>query len=887
MAAVAACGSQEAPAVAETSSAPAAPVPAVMFAGCSEVGPRLCVRDGAAPLVVWLDIQRHAELRVAVDGEVVHPESSPVDGGLRLVIEADAEASRLEIDGLQPTWTSAWVLELRPHQQPPEVAAAMKRLRGGEPDAAVEWLEAELPSLSPDDRLDALGWLAAAAWVTTGRISPEREHAVVELARELGQTHREAQSLATLIVAWLLPRGELLEAQARLERLDALAEHDDQAKVWAADRRARLADVAGDSAAALRGFEATTRHAARLGAVKTELEAWKALSALHMRVSRWPEVDVALARIERLADDPSIDCRNRMAALTAIGWRRLRQRAAGLDAPWPDPEFEAALALAEPGGRCPNPDAEDNLRINLALSNLHDGDPAGALLWLEPLDDVREDLEPWVREIRARGGMQLGRLEHVPSPLVVIDDPNPDDQWNALVRQAEFLSTIGAHAAVLEAWSRAEALVEGGAAELDVSAGREHFVAGRRASAEGLVDALVKAGRTEEAMCRGRLARNRALRMLDLAAALDRSDAKARTAWMAQRARFVALRRQLREAAVEDRKFSRAQRERRRARRLEARADANAALDAAARALRRERVESCEALAPVAQGAVRLLVFPVRGSWLVFADDGERVEVVRLDALPHDPSEPSLEQLAGLVGSAQRLQVLLTGAAWSESIAAWRFGSGVLLDRGPVEYALDLVPRPPTPLGARAVVVADPSQDLALARDEAQGATSRLTAAGWEVEHLVGEAASLQALTDALAETDVLHYAGHGESRGDAGWQAALLLADDARLEVKDILALRSVPSRAVLTGCETGSPDAATLEGGMSLGRAFVLAGSDAVLVADGKVADDLARDVGEQVYADVAPGTWDMAASLRHAQLEQREAGVDGWAQFRVVVP
>lgn len=896
--AVAACG-REASGPADASASESAavvpeavPVPEIMFAGCSEVGPKSCVRERATPksiepVVVWLDVQRHAHVRVTIDGEETSPHSESVDGGVSLVVAADADATKIEIKGVDPAWVSTWELELQPHHEPAFRARAMKRFVDGEPEQAIADVEAQLATLTGNDRLEALIWLAAATWAVTGKVAAERLHNVAALARKLDRTHQEARALAALIHADLLPRGELLEAQDLVERLEALGQRDDEARVWAAERRARLEELAGNRAAALRGYERTTRLAARLRVAATERQAWEALSALHMRLSRWPEVEEALEQIERLAEGPNIDCRSRLAALTAIGWRRLSQRIAGQDALWPDPEFEAALALAEPGGQCPSPDDEDNLRVNLALSHLHDGDAAGALDWLEPLGEVSENLKPWVREVRARAGMQLGRLEHVPSPLVVIDDPDPDDRWNALVRHAEFLATIGAHAAELEAWEQAEVLVNTSAAGLDISVGRERFVAGRRASAEGLVGALVEAGRVDEALCRARLARSRALRMLDLAAALDRTDTRARRAWMVERGRFVALRDSLRQEAAEDRKFSGAQRERRRARRIEAEADANLALDRAARALQRQRVESCDALAQGEDGLVRILVFPNGLEWLLFVADSEGVDVVRLTALPGESGRPFPGQVEERIARASRIQVLLTGDAWREPVATWRLGSGVLLDQAPLEYALDLAPRSLPPLESRAVVVADPSQDLVLARDEAREVVDRLQDKGWHVEHLSGRAASLDAFTEAVAGADILHYAGHGESRGDAGWQAALLLAEDARLEVTDILALRSVPSQVVLTGCETGNPDAATLEGGMSLGRAFVLAGAHAALVADGKVADWVARAVGERVYAGIATTTWDLADSLRVVQLELRDAKEAGWAHFRVVVP
>ena len=279
---------------------------------------------------------------------------------------------------------------------------------------------------------------------------------------------------------------------------------------------------------------------------------------------------------------------------------------------------------------------------------------------------------------------------------------------------------------------------------------------------------------------------------------------------------------------------------------------------------------------------------PVGERWLVFATDAEGTDVVEVDALPEAAADDRLAALVERTDSAARVQVLPTGSAWNAPMAQWHWGDGRLLDVAPLEYTLDLAPRPSGGRKRRAVVIADPSRDLAMAQEEADVAAKALADAGWVVEDLRGADASQERLTTALAGADLLHYAGHGQSRGDAGWNAALLLASDERLDVKDILALESVPAIVLLSGCETGAAFPGTLEGGMSLGRAFVLAGAEAALVADDKVPDALAREVGGSVYAGLGEAGWSLAAALRDVQLQVRGRGhAPEWSSYRVVVP
>ncbi|MCA9711923.1 MAG: CHAT domain-containing protein, partial [Myxococcales bacterium] len=173
---------------------------------------------------------------------------------------------------------------------------------------------------------------------------------------------------------------------------------------------------------------------------------------------------------------------------------------------------------------------------------------------------------------------------------------------------------------------------------------------------------------------------------------------------------------------------------------------------------------------------------------------------------------------------------------------------------------------------------------------EAATVLQRLVALGWTVDHQHGREATRARVTASLAQAELLHYAGHGVHRGPSGWDGALLLGDGDTLGVTDILALPRVPAQVVLSGCETASITQSARAGGMNLGRAFVLAGAQWVIGAQGVVDDALARSIGEALYAELRPGdsVVEGAAALRRALLEARARDPSGdWARFRVVVP
>jgi hypothetical protein len=453
----------------------------------------------------------------------------------------------------------------------------------------------------------------------------------------------------------------------------------------------------------------------------------------------------------------------------------------------------------------------------------------------------------------------------------------------AIVRHARTLDARGLDDAAIDGYLEAEAVLEQTFASVGVDVGRELFLAGRRASAEGLVELLLRQGETEAGFCRARLARGRALRTIDRTARIAGLS-------LEQRARrdellfgFLALQDTLAAERREDWRFSAPQRENRERRRAERAAEGKQMLDEALRLIGGEGASTCEQLPELPDGEVMLLQFPrPDGGWWLFVADARGVDA---SAWAEGEALPFAERIA----AARRIRVLPTGAGWALPFHALPFRSGVLLDVAPVVYSLDLPAREPRSHAVgKAVVVANPSEDLPEAEREAAEVVRRLRAADWTVDDHAQTEANRAQLLDALADATLLHYAGHGTHAGVDGWDAALLLHDGDRLAVSDILALPRVPDAVVLSGCDTATVDLGTVAGGMNLGHAFVLAGANWVVAADAEVEDKLARAIGEALYADGVPKDgFDGPEALRRAQLSARSEHPGRWQAFRVVVP
>lgn len=709
------------------------------------------------------------------------------------------------------------------------------------------------------------------------------------LALEQGRVRDFAESAGAALYGSIIDRGDLVASRRWVERLDeAAVQAEPEARVWSQYYRGILDSRTGDLGAAVQAFADVRRDAARLGMTTYWVSATQMHASLLAQIGRGSEALESARETLLRARELKLPCDLQQQTLGNMGWTHLLLAQGGLDHDPPRPLMREQLALVEPGGRCPDPAERAWARINLAVVALSEDEPEEAWAWVEhgQLSPVPAWLRPWLDEVRARVGLETGRFEllppigwHEPPPLEV------DLGWNRLVREAQMLERLGLVEPARHAYLEAEQLLDSGRATLGVDEGGDLFLGGRRASAQGLVDLLVRQGRHAEALCRARLAYGRELREVDQAARIAGLTPAQKRRRQVLLDEYITLRTQLDQERQADWEFALPEREHRQQRRRERAHRADARLDEAMRLVGPSRIEDCDDLVRPAPGELLLLPFEDHaGTWLLLAD----AEGVAVERTPRDAVGPGLHRRAAWIERAQRIRVLPNPGASLHDVP---FGDGVLLDAATVAYSLDLPARPSSvPASAEAVVTADPSDDLPQARAEAHAVVDVLRARGWVVEHYRGESVDRARMIEALVGAALFHYAGHGVHRGPSGWQSALLLGDGQVLGVGDILALPGVPPQIVLSGCETASVIARTRAGGMNLGRAFVLAGAQWVIAADGTVDDAVARQVGEALYAGLEPGqvVLDGAAALRRAMLQARDRDPDGdWARFRVVIP
>jgi CHAT domain-containing protein/tetratricopeptide (TPR) repeat protein len=153
---------------------------------------------------------------------------------------------------------------------------------------------------------------------------------------------------------------------------------------------------------------------------------------------------------------------------------------------------------------------------------------------------------------------------------------------------------------------------------------------------------------------------------------------------------------------------------------------------------------------------------------------------------------------------------------------------------------------------------------------EVRGIAALLQAAGEKPELRLGiDATKTELLDTDLAKFRFLHFATHGVLPVDTNVrEPALVLSYDGVspshmfLPMSEVLGLKLQSESVVLSACNTGSGTISKAEGVMSLGRAFLAAGSSSVTVSLWQVADESTAALMEEYYRHLLKGERKSAA-------------------------
>jgi hypothetical protein len=537
-----------------------------------------------------------------------------------------------------------------------------------------------------------------------------------------------------------------------------------------------------------------------------------------------------------------------------------------------------------------------NAAVNLALAFVLEGDEKSAQIWLARAGEHVASEDPivasWRIDIQAR--LALARGDHARARALFSEleartgvAGEAADRWRAALGMARAERAAHARDAARAAYRRAEAALEEETLSIPFHAGRETFAGTRDASARELAELELEAGDARAAYEVLRRARTRALRTLSLHDRLSRLDArqKARvTEALAQHFRARAALEASQAAAFTAPNDELPALERTAA--LE-RNRARAALDGALSVLGPDDGQG--ALPAAEPRELVLSFFPLAGHWVGFAETEREVR----SAVVKDPTQVAAEQVLDVLlapfarelAAAARVRFLPYGALRELDLHALPYQGAPLIERVPVVYGADLGGASHAP-SALAVVVSDPRGNLSKARDEGRAVAARLSNGGSKVSVLEGRAATRSAVQKAIMTADLLHVAAHAEGPGTHDRLGAILLADDERWEVDDVLALESVPRSIVLSTCEGALEPAEAKVPGLGLAQAFLVRGADEVIASTRRVPDAFAQEFALALYESGEPA--DLATRFQHAvhKVREREPDAQHWKSYRTWV-
>lgn len=832
--------------------------PEVVYGGCVEFGPETCILERPSKVTVWLDVSPATPLLVRIDGSPVPATGRAIHGGgVRLEVEVPDGAGGMQVETPEKAWNPEVTLAFEWRTYPPIDSLSAKELQPFV-EASSGW--AKLRAL---DRLRRLSQNDPDKSLSLGQ-------AELELAREMNADRHQTMVLAHRAHYDIEVTRDHERAREALDQLRPLSETSPFAAARSQYYSSLLARRTGDLGTAIVGFEDARTRSERLNFGVPNVLGMLANTLAELGRGEEARALFRQRETELWAHDPS--CSQWLRIANNIAWGQLVLASAGLEHDDPRPLLLAALGKAD---GCPHPKREAALLLDLALAELEYDRPFEAQGWLAQISTVPPSYRGWVDIAQSAAALGYGDAWSQ-APLIRRLGESDDFElaWNQTVRHGDQLAEWGFDALASEAYLEGEQQLRATFEQVGTNQGGELYLAGRSASLDGLVQSLSRQGRVEEAACAIRLARAREFARLDRTARLGAATAEERTHWEREVAAISVQQRAI--AQRQARLWELSERE-------QVHVSANLSsqtrenqerLDAAIRGLGLEpSARSCEELRAPSIGEVILVA---HGS-SVFALGGSKVEACsRSDLSP-------LQTLA----TASRITVVETGLeeAAPLHLAPWRDARS-LVDLAPVSYSLDLPRRHASrSRGRTALVLADPRNNLPAARTEADIVGRTLERADWRVIDIRGSDATLSSLFEHVPTVDQLHYAGHGVRSGLSGWDSALLLANDERLGVHDVFTFSAVPRGVVLTGCETAGSTPDTVGGGMNIGRAFVLAGSDWVIAADTEVADSFAADVGAAVHSSQAR---DGPTRLREALLRLRADDPElPWQQFRVITP
>jgi hypothetical protein len=892
---------------------PSPPPPEVEYSGCwafySEPEPVCSLfPDPDRRLRLWVRAPLPNEkIEIHAGGQSLVSLGVEINGGRYYRLDIPKQADQLTVSLLLPDGNrgSSWSLRLAESDKP----WWFDEIKDLPPPEAKRRLENLKRSALPKNR--GVVWRQLALLARLEGDSEKEELYLKEGISADRSNHCWSGELekVTRLAGLYIGQGRFGDAEQILAKLQFPPKAPADAKYLTAFHWGLLGEADGDYRSALEQLQKTYDLAGRLRVTKYLRQAEQVQVRVLQHLGRSRE---ASALVESLLNKSQLDPNNpcdRGDLLNNAGWFWLFEHESGKDAKDPTQMLEQAQSEFEKN-RCTR-EKKLNARLNLALAYQQAGRWPEAQRELDQARAVHakpnlaeflwwDDLEAREEIAKGHAGRALDLYEELGKKAVLVH--SPEGTLRALLGRAKAHIALNQRPDAIEALAEADREMEEQSRHIPVQEGLDTFFAYQEAATRRYLSLLLEDRQKKSAFDLARRSRSRLLRQLAVRDRLRQLTGEKQQSWLALLSKYNALRNAVDNDAAD--RWKLAASEDKHAREAEATnlAEARKALDSALSSLPHDTGEG--ELSPSRPEEVILIYHPLpEGKWVAFAATQVGIEV----AYPKLPAElpTNLETLASIllkpsrsfelaIGAARSVRILAYGPLRSVDFHALPFAGGEpLMASRLVAYSLDLPLSSPPSIDGRleALVVSNPKENLPEANKEAGTVATAVKAwrPSWKLTPLNGRDARSDAVLRALPYSRLFHYAGHGIFAGFAGWDSELPLANNSRLTLGDVLALRPVPAWVVLSACDAARTSQEAPGEGIGLANAFLLAGSQQVVAATRPVVDRSANDLMTELYGEWQPGE-DLAHALQRAQRAgyRKDPSARGaWASFRLLVP
>jgi hypothetical protein len=855
------------------------------YTGCARVRPGpVCELTPERELSVWVA----GALRPDIAGASANvKESLAVEGGWRVTFQVPEGISLVRLRLGQRDAS----LVVAKSSEPPEVRELTRWWKEG------QWEQVRA-------RLDQ----GSNALAATERAAAELE-ATAESAERAGLLLEASNDRFAAIYCRAIRLRQYARATGLLESMPIELLRVPEIRARRAYYSGVIAEARGDVQGALVQFRTASVLSRRLGLVSDELLARQELAVTLSQLHRDAEaLAEQQALVARAAQGPSCQL--------ALSWENLSWMLLTQAEPVTEGRTAAALDRAEELlQRCPDPLSRRNQALNRVAYALQRRDGADAEARLRALDADETGRSGRLATWQALywGELHLLRAESAAAQKAY--DLAERLAESLALKDCVYLARLGRARALaprrdqatVDSYLAAEEAADALVRWAPFGQGQQLTALRVQSSARELLTLLLGLGRSREALQTAQRATHRMWTSNFRASRIANLSPSSRQRWDRAVTEYRERRQDLERVAHDDWKLSFEGLGALRLTRALERQRLESALAAAYAVLSNEATSTPE---QAAQGDAELLIAAGSDAWWAFfsRQGALRVELVSGSASRDVTQAPALESGEVARGLAQVLErferdgllaapllrVTLPPELQTLDVHALPVTGRALIEWMPVGYAFEPGATSDTrqrDTGTQAALVfGDPNADLPRANAEARRVARRLA----DARLLLGDQVTFEAVASQLANARLLHFAGHARSGGIDGLTGALALSHGQRLSVADVLACERVPEFVVLSACASSvSPEAG---GGLSIGQAFLVAGSQAVVGASRAISDDLAGRFTDALYDRLLSGgsspelprdihAW--AAAVRAAGLEQRRADPRAdWASIRLLL-